>query len=653
MEALILDLKPCGSDRPLDVGRDHGNDLEIPDNSVSRRHASLTIHSDGKVEVRDTGSTHGTYVNNARVQVSLLKNGDIVRFGNSCPFRFDSMQLTASPELVGMSLRFEGVSLVLGERTILRHVSAEIRPDEFVGIIGPSGSGKSTLLASLTGVYEHLGGRIFYDGDKELQSNQYLLEKIGVVPQKDLIFEELTVRENLVFSGQIKKPKAGSAELDGLVADALEAVGMTEHATKQVSALSGGQRKRVNVAIELLQRPRLLLLDEPTSGLDPVMEARLFDKLKSLSRHGMTVICVAHTKDFRFFDKLICLRVPGDGDASSIAFAGDPEEYEKLGLASAKPGNGSTGGLAARTGSRHPPLPKLRDGADPEHFLPQAMTILRRTVTCLGRDHHSVYLSLALPLTVAALIVFSQKEQSSPGHICFFMIITAFWLGMTAGVREIVKEQKLYIRDKLSGLAPGAYFIGKSCYAALLATAQAALLFLSVAIFFGVTKVATQAGGLQQVSEKLGFVSVVASFIPLIVAAVGGALAGIMVSTFTRTERAAVATLPLILLPQILLSRIAYGEIGGSPLAEPPFGSVMSVPGDGLLDGLLYFVSLGFITRPCATAMTMCFGGGGRVDGWPTMVAAEWIYMLIVVALYFLVAAIGFLRVEIKWRDWR
>ena len=330
MNLSSIDLTRCARDRVYTVGRTEGCDFIIDHSSVSRRHADIKRENESDFRLIDQNSSFGTFVNKLRIASRVLKSGDIVRFGAGVPYEFENGRLIPCPESVGLAIQFEGLSYNLQDgRVVLRQLTADIASDEFVGIAGPSGCGKSTLLACLTGDYPFEGGSIKFDEHRDLgdkDNRDYFRQKTGVVPQKNLLFEDLTVRENLRFSLMIKQPELPPGEIEELVDAAIEAVNLTDRQHLTVAVLSGGQKKRASVAVELTSRPRLLLLDEPTSGLDPLMEADLFDKLKALSQRGTTVLCVAHTTNMRFFDKVIILRAVGDGDFPSVAFCGPPEE---------------------------------------------------------------------------------------------------------------------------------------------------------------------------------------------------------------------------------------------------------------------------------------------------------------------------------------
>lgn len=646
--------------REFTIGRDDSCDFVIRHNTVSRNQAVLRVLAGGAYELRDCGSKYGTFVNNARVDLKTVHQGDTIRLGTSPPFLLERDNLVQRADAVGMSVAFNGVSVVKDGQTILHRVDAEIGTDEFVAIIGPSGCGKSTLLACLTDKGDDSrtrmvsDGRITFDDGKDIGTHfDSFIEKAGVVPQGVLLFDELTVRENLTFSARIKLPGKSQEEISHLVEEAIRAVDLDQHGDRKVEILSGGQKKRVNVAVELLVRPRLLLLDEPTAGLDPDMELQVLSKLRGLSRRGMTVVCVIHATRLDIFDRVICLWAqPQKGDSMpSVIYNGPPEglggsiapsavEDEVI---LAQPSQTDSTGM--RWHRRQTPVVLRRASPGNAYFAAQTFSVLSRSALCFRRDRQSVALSLALPLCVAVLIVVSQGEQGL-SHVCFFLVISAFWMGMNSSVREIVRERRLYVRDKLNGLIPEAYLLGKALYCFFVSSAQAILLIGAA----GLTIKLLVSGGtkLEILADQLHSGSRVAATVPLLAAGIGGVLTALFVSTLAATERTAVATLPLLLLPQILLSRVAYGD-AGALFSKSPFGTIDALPKGGFIDWIIYLSSSGFITRPCATTMTLCIDPNTTTGS----IAVEWTYLLGLTAIYVLAIVVVFIEKQKSWKDWR
>ena len=201
---------------------------------------------------------------------------------------------------------------------LLDHVTFPLGERCLLGVIGPSGAGKSTLLGALTGIAPATGGNVLYDGRDLYKSYAELRHRIGLVPQENILHTQLTVRRALEFAAQLRFPRDTSKqERKRRIDEVLGELALTAHADTRTSALSGGQQKRVNVALELLTKPSLLFLDEPTSGLDPGLDKSVMEQMAKLAHDGRTVIVVTHSvANLNLCDRLLVL-VPGGKIASS------------------------------------------------------------------------------------------------------------------------------------------------------------------------------------------------------------------------------------------------------------------------------------------------------------------------------------------------
>lgn len=277
------------------IGRDPNCYLPLNHPMVSFRHAEIFKQGDGSLAIRDLGSTNGTFVNGQRISHVPLKSGDTIQVG---PFKlnYDAQQQSLAQSM-RLGHRIDAVQLgreVSNKRMILQDVSLTVNPGEFVALVGGSGAGKSTLMKAMNGYEPANHGHILLDGEPLYAKLDMYRTQMGYVPQDDIIHRSLPVKLALWYAAKLRLPDAKSSEIEARIQDALRAVDMAEHANKPVRVLSGGQRKRVSIAVELLARPTLFFLDEPTSGLDPGLEKKMMYDLNRLADEGRTVVLVTH-----------------------------------------------------------------------------------------------------------------------------------------------------------------------------------------------------------------------------------------------------------------------------------------------------------------------------------------------------------------------
>ena len=194
-----------------------------------------------------------------------------------------------------------------GEITLLDGVSFSVAAGELVAIVGPSGAGKTTLLGAVAGIAPKSAGSVRFDGI-DVHANQAKFRGvIGYVPQDDIIHADLPLEHTLRYAARLRLPSSTtSAEIDAAVAGAMDAVGLADHADVRVGTLSGGQRKRASIAVELLTEPRAFFLDEPTSGLDPATSTELIAQLRQLADRSSTVVFTTHSaEDLDLCDRVV------------------------------------------------------------------------------------------------------------------------------------------------------------------------------------------------------------------------------------------------------------------------------------------------------------------------------------------------------------
>src|SRR5215472_4704193 len=305
------------------IGRAADNDVVIADLSVSRYHAELRKNARGGYTIADLGSHNGTFVNGQRVDAAPVTERDIISIGPAT-YQLVGEELQEFLDTGEISFFANDLTVTLSSgRTLLEHVSFPLGERCFMGVIGPSGAGKSTLLGALTGTAPANHGQVLYDGRDLYMNYAQLRSRIGLVPQENILHTQLTARRSLGYAAELRFPRDTSkAERNHRIGEVLEELALTRHAKTRISAMSGGQQKRVNVALELLTKPSLLFLDEPTSGLDPGLDKSVMAQMAKLAHDGRTVIVVTHSvANLNLCDRLLVL-VPG----GKVAFFGPPAD---------------------------------------------------------------------------------------------------------------------------------------------------------------------------------------------------------------------------------------------------------------------------------------------------------------------------------------
>lgn len=489
--------------RTVRIGRSADNDLVIDELIVSRRHAELRALPDGSYEIVDLGSHNGTYLNGQPVDSAPVSSGDIVGIGHSAfALVGDQLQEFVDTGEVSLDVQNLAVSVDRGQKTLLDHVSFPVGEKCLLAVVGPSGAGKSTLLNALTGLRPADEGAVLYDGRDLYRDYAELRQRIGLVPQDDILHAQLTVRRALGYAAELRFPQdTADDERQARVAEVVRELGLEQRAAQPIHSLSGGQRKRVSVALELLTKPSLLFLDEPTSGLDPGMDRSVMHMLRGLADDGRTVIVVTHSVlSLDVCDRLLVLAPGGrisyygpPGDALPFfGFEEWPEAFEAFendrerdwaGTYRASPfhrqyiANSSAQPRlpqAGATGSVAPPPKTQSWGA-------QLSTLVRRYAAALGSDRTFLIIMVALPFVMGAMtraLAGSRLTQETAMNALLLLCVGGVLTGAANAVRELVKERVIYQRERAVGLSRSAYLMSKVVVLGTITVLQAIVLTL-------------------------------------------------------------------------------------------------------------------------------------------------------------------------------
>jgi ABC transport system ATP-binding/permease protein len=536
------------------IGRDASNDLVLDDPNVSRQHAEVRRDASGGYALRDLSSRNGTRLNGRPVRASPLAPGDVIGVG---PYRlvFDGGTLLARDDRGAMRLDADRLVVRVGEKQILSDVSVSIAPGELIGVIGESGAGKSTLLRALAGVSEPTDGDVTINGEPVAARRT----DIGYVPQDEIVHERLTVREALTFAARVRLPHGTSrAEVarvgDGAMAD-LE---LTERAEVRIGQLSGGQRRRVGVATELLTRPGLLFLDEPTTGLDPGLEARLMGLLRRLADSTRAVVVTTHaTRSLTLCDRLIVM-----GRGGLLCFDGSPDEaleffeaeaiediYTLLQEVPAESWHARFAAVAAGDGDeteeRRPVATRKAPRSQAAERVADARVLTQRYLLLLRRDPRNLLILLGqapiLGLAIAGLFgsdTFAPEGNAGDAaQLLFFLLITVTWMGSIAAAREIIRERAVIESERAVGVGLWPYLVSKVVVLAALAGLQVGLLLIVAFV-------------LRPLHEDAGV------YVQLVLicwlTAIAAVAMGLALSASVRSQEQATSLIPLALIPSLL-----------------------------------------------------------------------------------------------------
>ena len=587
---------PVELGRATDLQRYASMRLDAP--TVSRLHATIKKNGKGEYFIENNG-TNGTYVNEQAIhKPTLLRNGDLIRIVPfTLMYRHDVLELLDT----GSCYRLDAHNLVRRvkdkagkEKIILADVSVPIEPGQLVALVGGSGTGKSTLMKTLLGIAPTTEGQVFVNGE-DLRSNFDMYRAhLGYVPQDDIVHDNLTVEEVLTYACRLRLPT--DTDVPRVVKETLAQVKLDFVQHSLVRNLSGGQRKRVSIAVELLANPKLFFLDEPTSGLDPGLDKEMMQLLRELANQGRTIILVTHATS----NIEECDRVAFMGRGGRMCYFGSPlEAMDFFAMPSPdlkyfadiylKLDQGRTpeaveeniqnwhskfvqsqyyqqyveAPLSLGQPAASNPKSSYRKRRNP---LLQLLLLSQRYLQLVRRNIRSLALALltapiGISLITLALsdknpLVNSDTADASQAilalQVLFIFSCAALWVGLSGSVQEIVTEASIYARERLVNLSLLPYLFSKVLIRSGLAVVQTLLVVATVLILF-------KSPQPELINWSLGLG--ITTFLTILSATCLGFLVSALVSNETEANN----TLPLILIPQIIFSGIPFKLETGIP----------------------------------------------------------------------------------------
>ena len=561
------------SDKPIIIGRSKASDIVLDHPSISRTHCRIE-RRDGRILLKDDRSRNGVLVNGYRVdKEQILKNKDIIQIlGYQLIFcgRYIYYKKTAR----GISIKGRNINKWVGKsnvrKQILQNVDIDIKGNEFVAIIGGSGAGKSTLMNVINGTDRRFKGELYYDNISVENSFQHLKGIVGYVPQEDIIYENLKLRKMLYYTAMMRMPDdTDRQEIEDCIDSVLESLDLKEQQNTYIRKLSGGQKKRASIAVELLADPKLFFLDEPTSGLDPGTEKDLMLTLRDMSRtQDRTIVIVTHTtQNLDLCDKIIFM-----GQGGSVCFAGTIEEakrfFETDDLTSIY--NLIRKDTARWAGKfyklKHQYKAEKNSGNDDKRkniksrhasSVNQYIIITRRYIELICNDMKRLIVLAFQPVLIGILLaVVSDNDlfeiYESTKSMMFVLSCSAIWIGVFDSIQEICKERNILRREYMVCLKMPVYILSKLTVQIILGAIQSVFLVTTFVLL-----VEENRKGI--LFDSFYFELTITTWLTLI----ASVSLGFIISAIVRSGDKAMAAAPFVLIVQLLFSGILF-ELKGA-----------------------------------------------------------------------------------------
>lgn len=594
--APVVEMK---AEKSTTIGRLAENDIRLDSPTVSRRHAMIRKQGQDYI-LEDLGSGNGTMVNDQLIKRVELHDGDLIRISNFL-LLFDNGKVTPFQNH-GMRLDMQGLSKDVpvrgGKLRIMDNISMSVLPREFVGLVGGSGAGKTTLLNALVGIRPG-SGQVKLNGHDFYEEYEHFRAQLGYVPQNDILHTALTVEKALDYAARLRLPASvPAAERKQRIAAVLETVSMNTETIRKtrISNLSGGQRKRVSIAAELLADPKLIYLDEATSGLDPGLEKKMMHTLRRMADEGRTVVLITHatgnivqTDHVAFLSQGRLIFFGPSQEALDFFgvddFADIYEKIERSGeewrnsFQETKPKAYQKYVLARQSSARATPrleMPKVRFGLG--DFIRQFIVLSQRFLSVLLSDPITLMLMLLLlPLTGMLQLVIGSREiltgnlailadpvaaaktlaenyapYAKTNTFVFVMGLEAVLTGLFVPSNDLVKERSIYLRERMVNLKVLPYLLSKAAIYTMFVLIQIALYMLILSF------------GVDFPEQGLYFTGIAELFITLFLTMMAGITFGFILSAISRNTEMAIYLLTMMLFFQFFFAGTVFDLRGNT-----------------------------------------------------------------------------------------
>ena len=565
------------------IGRRPDNDIVVSDLGVSKQHAELRKSPTGTYQIIDLGSHNGTFVNGARVNQAELSDNDIIAIGHAT-FRLTGGELIEYVDDGRATFEAHELRVAVGDggkqKVLLDAITFPLAERSMMAVIGPAGAGKSTLLNALTGKRPANNGNVYYDFRDLYDNYDELRHRIGLVPQESVTHDQLTARTALGYAAELRFPSdTGEDERNQRVGEVLEELSMTPHANTRIERLSGGQKKRVNIGLELLTKPTLLFLDEPTSPLDPHLKREMFLQMRKMadphSAAGQSVIVITHDVESKLLDmcdRIIVLQPGGKmayfgPPADGLKYFGKDDWADVFQRFADEPNRDFSGEyrnstdfvkyvatpISVRQRTPERPAPAAVQPKQ-QGLLHQVSTMARRYRKVMWADRAFLYTTLLMPVLLGVLIRAIPNKLGLTGdahhpntnalQMLMILVMSAVLTGTALSIREFIKERDIFERERMAGLSATAYLFSKILVLSVICVLQVLLI-----VIVGLVGQKMPSGGVVIPGSAL-----IEIFVAMAVLCVVSMLLGLAVSTLVTKSDQTMPILVGITMVQVALS---------------------------------------------------------------------------------------------------
>lgn len=542
------------------IGRGNECDLRLNHPCVSKLHVIIERRNNQWIII-DNDSTNGVVVNGTLVQgrCNLYEKDVILLAGVRLVFTEKGIHYLLNHR--GISVVAEEVVKQVGRNrlVICDHANLYVKPGELVAIIGGSGSGKSSLMNCLCGYSFPTSGTVKLNGEDLYENLNVFRNIIGFVPQEDIVFDNLTVNDMLIYTAKLRLPEDTSEdERKERIRKVVRMVELDGKEQTVIKKLSGGQKKRVSIAVELISDPCLLFLDEPTSGLDPGTEQSLMKTLQTMAHDGKTIVLVTHST----LQLSLCDKIAFMGKGGKLCFCGNYDDaleffhkkdiIDIYRLIASEPDlwknlyDRVLGGNNGQEKSSSEPVQMKKKSA-----IWQLNVLCLRNIRLIKNDvQRALLLFLQAPLLALLIYLVSDGEQfkqyEMTKSLLFALACSAFWIGTLNSIQEICKERTILKREYMTGVHLSSYVLAKLIVLGIVCAVQTACMTVVFVILLG------------QPEKGVFFSSSIELFITSFLTALSATAMGLFVSALFKNADRAMTVAPILLMPQILFSGMVF-----------------------------------------------------------------------------------------------